>query len=119
MSACDAGMTVSSSPQDALEAWIQQFVGYMATKQVLVSALDRDSGGFLACKRALYAAAEPLLVSAQAAGTARTDVGIDDVLRFIMGVTLAPARTADQRDRFVRLAIAAVAAERGRPRSRA
>ncbi|MGT2426706.1 SbtR family transcriptional regulator [Amnibacterium kyonggiense] len=60
------------------------------------------------CDLALYAASGALLVDAQAAGTARADVGIDDVLRFIMGVTSAPARSCEQRDRFVRLAVDAV-----------
>lgn len=101
-------LALTSSPQDALDAWIRRFVGYMTTKQVLLSALDRESGNFQACKRALYAASEPLLITAQAAGAARTDVEIDDVLRFIMGVTLAPAKDAEQRDRIIRMGIAGV-----------
>jgi AcrR family transcriptional regulator len=39
-------------PWPALVAWIRHFVTYMATKRVLLDALDRDSDTFSACKQA-------------------------------------------------------------------
>ena len=95
-------------PGLALEEWIRRFVTYMATKRALLAALDRDSGAFLACKAALYESGGPLLVAAQGAGSARDDVNIDDVMRFIIGVTSAPFGSDDQRERILQLAVDAV-----------
>ena len=95
-------------PGLALEQWIRRFVTYMATKRALLTALDRDSGAFLACKAALYESGGPLLVSAQVAGVARDDVDIDDVMRFVIGVTSAPFGSDEQRDRILQLAVDAV-----------
>ena len=95
-------------PGQALDEWIRRFITYMATKRALLVALDRDSGAFLACKAALYESGGPLLVAAQEAGIARDDVNIDDVMRFVIGVTSAPFGSDDQRDRILQLAIDAV-----------
>jgi AcrR family transcriptional regulator len=95
-------------PGLALDEWIRRFVTYMATKRALLTALDRDSGAFVACKAALYESGGPLLISAQQAGIARDDVNIDDVMRFIIGVTSAPFGSDEQRDRILRLAVDAV-----------
>jgi AcrR family transcriptional regulator len=95
-------------PWEALAQWIARFVNYMATKRVLLEALDRESGAFLACKAALYESGGPLLVAAQEAETARDDVSIDDVMRFVIGVTSAPFGSDEQRDRILRLAVDAV-----------
>jgi hypothetical protein len=73
-------------------------------------ALDRESGAFRACRDALYATGEPLLARAQQAGRARAEVSIDDVLRFFLGVTSAPASSRRQRDRFLAMAIAGITA---------
>ena len=95
-------------PGLALDQWIRRFVTYMATKRALLAALDRDSGAFLACKAALYESGGPLLIAAQEAGTARDDVNIDDLMRFIIGVTSAPFGSDEQRDRILQLAVDAV-----------
>jgi len=50
------------------------------------------------------------LDTAQAAGTARTDVDIDDVMRFIMSVTAGVYRDDGHRDRVIQLAIDSVRA---------
>jgi hypothetical protein len=80
----------------------------MATKRALLTALDRESGAFLACKAALYESGGPLLAAAQEAGTARDDVSIDDVMRFVISVTNSPFGSDDQRDRILQLAVDAV-----------
>jgi AcrR family transcriptional regulator len=101
-------LAATREPWDALTEWIRRFVTYMATKRVLLTALDRESGSFLACKAALYESGGPLLVAAQQAGAARDDVSIDDVMRFVIGVTNSPFGSDDQRDRILQLAVDAV-----------
>ena len=101
-------LAASHEPGEALEQWIRRFVTYMATKRALLAALDRDSGAFLACKAALYESGGPLLVAAQNAGFARDDVNIDDVMRYIIGVTSSPFGSDAQRERILQLAVDAV-----------
>ena len=101
-------LAATHQPWEALEEWIRRFVTYMATKRALLTALDRDSGAFLACKAALYESGGPLLVAAQESGDARRDVTIDDVMRYVIGVTNSPFGSDAQRDRILRLAIDAV-----------
>jgi AcrR family transcriptional regulator len=101
-------LAATREPWEGLTEWIRRFVTYMATKRVLLTALDRESGSFLACKAALYESGGPLLVAAQQAGAARDDVSIDDVMRFVIGVTSSPFGSDDQRDRILQLAVDAV-----------
>jgi AcrR family transcriptional regulator len=103
-------LATRDDPWDALISWLRRFVGYLGTKRILLDALDRDSGAFRACRDALYATGEPLLTRAQQAGRARAEVSIDDVLRFFLGVTSAPVSSRRQRDRFLVMAIAGLAA---------
>jgi hypothetical protein len=97
-------------PWAALVAWVRRFVIYMATKRVLLDVLDRESGAFRACRDALYESGAPLLARAQEAGAARADVNIDDVLRFLLGVTGAPFGSDEQRDRILEMAIDGIGA---------
>jgi AcrR family transcriptional regulator len=92
-------------PGEGLETWIRRFVAYLGTKKALLAALDRQTEAVLACKAALYASGGPLLKAAQEEGTARTDVAIDDVMRFILGVCGAPLGSEAQRDRILTMAI--------------
>ena len=96
-------------PGPALATWIRHFVTYMGTKRVLLDALDRESGTFRACRDALYDFGEPLLTRAQQAGHARDDLSIDDVLRFVVGVTGAPFGSDEQRERILDIAVAGLA----------
>jgi AcrR family transcriptional regulator len=97
-------------PWDALISWLRRFVAYLGTKRILLGVLDRESGAFRACRAALYATGEPLLARAQDAGRARAGVTIDDVLRFLLGVTSAPVSSRRQRDRLLAMAIAGLEA---------
>ena len=99
-----------SDPWGALVSWLRRFVGYLGTRRILVDALDRESGAFRACRDALYATGGLLLARAQEAGRACAEVTIDDVLRFFLGVTSAPVSSRRQRDRFLAMAIAGLAA---------
>jgi AcrR family transcriptional regulator len=97
-------------PWPALVAWVRHFVTYMATKRVLLDALDRESGVFRACRDALYEFGGPLLIRAQESGEARQDIDIDDVMRFVIGVTTSPFGSEAQRDRILDMAVAGLAA---------
>ena len=99
----------NEQPWPALVAWVRHFVTYMATKRVLLDALDRESGAFAACRQALYDFGGPLLTRAQNAGDANPDMSIDDVMRFVIGVTSSPFGSDDQRERILDMAIAGIA----------
>jgi AcrR family transcriptional regulator len=100
----------TEEPWPALVAWIRHFVTYMATKRVLLDALDRESGAFRACRQALYDFGGPLLTRAQVSGDANPDMSIDDVMRFVIGVTTSPFGSVEQRERILDMAIAGIAA---------
>jgi AcrR family transcriptional regulator len=93
------------SPWDALIAWLHRFVLYAATKRALAEALNHDSGVFLSCRGAIYAAGEPLLQRAQQAGAARPDTSFDDLVRLISGITMIHFAEPDQIERVLGLAL--------------
>ena len=97
-----------AAPGEALIAWVRRFVTYMATKRVLIDALNRESGAYSACRDALYESGEPLLAHAQQAGQARADTNIDDLMRFMIGISGAPVSSEEQRNRILSMAIDAV-----------
>jgi AcrR family transcriptional regulator len=77
-------------PWDALVAWLHRFVAYMATKQALARELlefmGKDDPLFLSCRQALYAAGEPLLERAQAAGAVRPDTNLQEIIQLVGGI---------------------------------
>jgi AcrR family transcriptional regulator len=96
-------------PWEALEAWFERFIGYIATKQALAGELlkyiDRDAPVFFACRGALYAAGEPLLTRAQEAGVVRRDVEIGEVIQMVIGIAKIPATDAAQTERMLQIAL--------------
>jgi len=90
-----AGASAQLEPWEALTAWLERFVGYVATKQALADELfaiaERDAAVFASCRSLLYTAGEPLLRRAQEAGIARPDVTIDEVVRMVAGIAKIPA----------------------------
>ncbi|SCF00913.1 transcriptional regulator, TetR family [Micromonospora coriariae] len=92
-------------PWDALVAWLHRFVAYVATKRALAEELLHDSEIFRSCRTEIYAAGEPLMSRAQAAGVVRDDIGFDDVVRLISGLTMAQFPSPDQRDRVLGVAL--------------
>nr|WP_201748878.1 TetR/AcrR family transcriptional regulator [Micromonospora acroterricola] len=92
-------------PWDALVAWLHRFVGYVATKRALAEELLHDSEIFRSCRTEIYAAGEPLMSRAQAAGEVRDDIGFDDVVRLISGLTMAQFPSPEQRDRVLGVAL--------------
>ena len=93
-------------PDQAVRAWMGRFVDYLITKQGMAGALRAviASGGdpFAESRAHLLAAITPLLSSAGAAGTLRTDVDPLDLLVALNGVTLA-VRSREQADRLLDL----------------
>ena len=96
-------------PWDALVGWLHRFIGYVATKHALAEELfavaDRDSEVFKSCRGAFYAAGEPLLQRAQAAGAVRPDVSIDDVVRMVGGIAKIQAADAETVERILTVAL--------------
>ncbi|RLP86035.1 TetR/AcrR family transcriptional regulator [Micromonospora sp. CV4] len=92
-------------PWDALVAWLHRFVAYVATKRALAEELLHDSEIFRSCRTEIYAAGEPLMNRAQAAGEVRDDIGFDDVVRLISGLTMAQFPAPEQRDRVLGVAL--------------
>ena len=78
-------------PWDAFATWIEGLVDYMATKMALAHELfdyvDRGAPVFTSCRASLFAAGEPLLQRAQAAGVVRSDVDVAEVIQLIGGIT--------------------------------
>ncbi|MEH1169072.1 helix-turn-helix domain-containing protein [Micromonospora sp. CPCC 205539] len=92
-------------PWDALVAWLHRFVAYVATKRALAEELLRDSEIFQNCRTLIYDAGEPMMHRAQAAGVVRDDIGFDDVVRLLSGLTMAQFPSPEQRDRVLGVAL--------------
>jgi AcrR family transcriptional regulator len=96
-------------PWEALTAWVQRFVGYVATKQALSDELfavaDRDPAVFAGCRAMLHSAGEPLLRRAQDAEIVRPDVTIDEVVRLVAGIAKIPTDDPADVQRVLALAL--------------
>ncbi|MDM4762805.1 helix-turn-helix domain-containing protein [Galbitalea sp. SE-J8] len=92
-------------PWTALVHWLDRFVEYIGTKNVLLDGLNRESETFQACRATMYGAGEPVLRRAQDVGLARSDVTISDVVRYMAAVAGAGAEDAAQRERLISMAI--------------
>ncbi|MBQ0993818.1 TetR/AcrR family transcriptional regulator [Micromonospora sp. H61] len=92
-------------PWDAFVAWLHRFVAYVATKRALAEQLLHDSEIFASCRTEIFSAGEPLMRRGQAAGVVRDDIGFDDVVRLISGLTMAQFPSPEQRDRVLGVAL--------------
>jgi AcrR family transcriptional regulator len=92
-----------------LVGWLHRFVAYLATKQALAHELldyvDRDAALFQSCRAALFAAGEPLLKRAQAAGAVRPDAEFSEVIQMIGGIAKIPASDPGQIDHILGIAL--------------
>jgi AcrR family transcriptional regulator len=97
------------APWEALDAWFERLMAYMVTKRALAHELlnyvDQDAQLFKVCRSSLFAAGEPLLKRAQAAGEVRPDVEFSEVLQMVMGITKIPSNDPAQIERLVRIAL--------------
>jgi AcrR family transcriptional regulator len=104
-----AEQLLDAEPWEALAAWVDRFVAYMSTKRALVSELgdnlDPKAPLFMNCRGALFSSGEPLLARAQAAGVARPDVTIGELMQMIMGITKLPMGEPGQTERLVGIAL--------------
>jgi AcrR family transcriptional regulator len=107
---CDAALDLSASnpPEEALRAWMQLFLDFMATKQGMADALRvvlTDENERLNTRTRLAEAIDHLL--AGAAGKSLTRPGIDagDVLMALGGISLITAneRRSDLAARLIEL----------------
>jgi AcrR family transcriptional regulator len=75
---------------DALTVWLRRFAGYLATKRVIAAELldygETSTPVFSDSRRAIHAAAQPLLDRAQQSGDVRADVTVDQVMDMIVGI---------------------------------
>ncbi|MFF3576875.1 TetR/AcrR family transcriptional regulator [Streptomyces mirabilis] len=99
-------------PWEALTSWLRRFVDYSVTQRAIREALSNDSEVFLACRNLMYQAGSPLFERAQKAGEARTDMGFDDLLRMVAGITATNFLDDVQRDRVLTVAFDGVQATR-------
>ena len=93
----------------ALNEWFERFLAYLATKRALAHELlnymDVDAPLFQSCRTSLWAAGEPLLKRAQAAGTVRSDVTFPDVMSMVVGIAKIPNSDPAQLEHIIRIAL--------------
>jgi len=92
-------------PWEALRTWLDRFVQYVVTKRAVIDALNRESELFKSCRTTMYAAGEPLMDRARAAGEVRADASFDDVLRMISGLVSGTFVDEEQRARVLEFAL--------------
>jgi AcrR family transcriptional regulator len=89
---CDAADALlrEHPPDAALEAWMDRFVDYLATKRGMSAALQSAFGSgsevFADTRRQILEALAKLLEASAAAGTVRADVDAEDVLGAMSGI---------------------------------
>ena len=98
-----------ADPWEALNAWFDRLIGYIATKRALLhellNYLDQEAPLFKVCRASLFAAGEPLLKRAQDAGVVREDVEFSEVMQMLMGILKIPAEDPAQTRRLLRIAL--------------
>jgi len=98
-----------SDPWEALNAWFERLMGYLATKQALaqelLNYLETDAPLFQVCRASLYEAGEPLLRRAQEAGVVRQDVEFPEVMQMVIGIAKIPAGDQRQVAHILRIAL--------------
>jgi AcrR family transcriptional regulator len=104
-----AGELVDLPPWEALREWLHRAVRYVGRKRALAEELwnylDRDAPMFKGCRTALFAAGDPLLERAQAAGEVRPDANMEDILQIVGGIGKNPTIPSDQVERILDLAL--------------
>jgi AcrR family transcriptional regulator len=104
-----AGEVEGLEPWEALSGWLHRVVGYLVTKHALVAEMldymGRDAPLFTSCRGTLFAAGEPLLARAQAAGVVRPDVDLGEIIMLVGGIAKIPATDPQQTERMVEIAL--------------
>jgi AcrR family transcriptional regulator len=107
---CDSASEFADlEPWLAMVSWLDRFAEYASTKKALsaelLSTLGMESEVFKSCQVAIYAAGEPLVERAQAAGVVRSDVTFNDVVRLTSGIAMVRFAEPDQIRRLLRVAL--------------
>jgi AcrR family transcriptional regulator len=117
-----AGSHPELPPWAALVAWFDRFVDYVATKRALieemVATIGQDAQVFRTCHEAIFAAGEPLLERAKAAGDVRPDVEFMDVIRMVSGITMIKGANPDDVRRVLLMALDGLRYRASEPASR-
>lgn len=98
-------------PWEALSSWLRAFADYFGTKQTIAAELleeetcDGRDPVFSDSRRALFAAAGPLLERAQAAGEARADATLDEVMELVVGIAKISTDQPGRVDRILTIAL--------------
>ena len=102
-------LMASESEWAALEQWLHLYIGYAATKRVLmqelVDAVGKDSELLTHSRRAINEAVTAVLGRAQQAGVARPDVEPSDLLRLVGGCAMMPHLEPDQQERMLQIVL--------------
>jgi len=77
---------------EALDAWLNLLIDYMATKRVVAPALRADPGEgsrlYASSGPTILATLQRLTEAAHAAGDIRADIGFEDILRMMSGLSV-------------------------------
>jgi AcrR family transcriptional regulator len=104
-----AGELASLEPWPALEAWLRRLGAYLVTKHALAAELlnyvDPSADVFAACRGELFAAGEPLMARAVAAGAVRPDAQLKDVVQMVGGIAKIQAADPEAISRILAIAL--------------
>jgi AcrR family transcriptional regulator len=93
LAAAQRKLSAELSPIEALRAWLVVFIDYIATKKIIVPALNAMAGGpsrvFQQTTQVMEEAANALARRAVADGDLRSDIDPMDLLRAIYGLSTA------------------------------
>lgn len=104
-----AGTMASLEPWPALEGWLVRLGAYLVTKHALAGELlnyvDSNADVFAACRGELFAAGQPLLDRAMAAGEVRPDAELKDVVQMVGGIAKIQNSDPDAIARILAMAL--------------
>ncbi|CAN5527453.1 TetR/AcrR family transcriptional regulator [soil metagenome] len=105
----EADKLVDLEPWSALSGWLQAFIRYAQSKRVFLTelreAFEKNPELALDSRVRIGAAASSVLVRAQQAGAARTDIDAADLMHLIGGMCMARAATLEQNERLLGLVL--------------
>jgi AcrR family transcriptional regulator len=91
LAAAERKFTEAMAPIEALRAWMQLFVDYIATKQIIAPALNADVGGasklYEGSRAQIHGAIDALVKRAIKSGDIRKDLDPFELLRALVGVS--------------------------------
>ncbi len=105
-------------PWDALVAWLEGFVRYAQTKRTFLTelheAFEKNPALALTSREKMRGAAGTVLVRAQQAGSARSDLDAADLMQLVGGMCMARNATLSQNQRLLTLVLDGIGAQNRR-----